>query len=106
MVVPIATTMAKDAKDRSILEVATPVITPMSDDDPERKLSNGKETIELRLDPKGLPLVPQPSRFKDDPLVSIPIFQYSSISAFPIPHTPQIVKSNIQRQLNTLSCLL
>jgi hypothetical protein len=93
MVVPIATTMAKDAKDRSILEVATPVITPMSDDDPERKLSNGKETIEL--DPKGLPLVPQPSRFKDDPLVSIPIFQYSSGSAFPIPRKSSIQPSSI-----------
>ncbi len=27
----------------------------------------------LKLDPHGLPLVPQPSRFKDDPLVSAPL---------------------------------
>ena len=29
-------------------------------------------TVALKLDQHGLPLVPQPSRFKDDPLVSSP----------------------------------
>lgn len=33
--------------------------------------SSGMESVEaLKLDNNGLPLVPQPSRFKDDPLVS------------------------------------
>jgi hypothetical protein len=30
----------------------------------------GKESPTLRLDKRGLPLVPQPTPFKDDPLVS------------------------------------
>lgn len=46
--------------------------------DPERRLSNNNgdqefesnSAAELLRDPHGLPLVPQPSRFKDDPLVS------------------------------------
>ena len=33
---------------------------------------NGNLSDELKLDSNGLPLVPQPSRFKDDPLVSRP----------------------------------
>jgi hypothetical protein len=35
-----------------------------SNEDPER------QSTDLKLDNHGLPLVPQPSRFKDDPLVS------------------------------------
>jgi hypothetical protein len=44
--------------------------------DPERQLSHGEKdsrsnvSEDLKLDSTGLPLVPQPSRFKDDPLVS------------------------------------
>jgi hypothetical protein len=43
--------------------------------DPERTLSNVEKdsrngSVVLKLDSTGLPLVPQPSRFKDDPLVS------------------------------------
>ena len=32
--------------------------------------SNSSGSVHIKLDSKGLPLVPQPSRFKDDPLVS------------------------------------
>lgn len=48
------------------------------DPDPERRSSNDENIFrntsaaELRLDSNGLPLVPQPSKFKDDPLVSFP----------------------------------
>lgn len=44
--------------------------------DPERQLSNvdkeshSNASEDLKLDATGLPLIPQPSRFKDDPLVS------------------------------------
>jgi hypothetical protein len=38
--------------------------------DVERPDSNDSDELE-KLDYNGLPLVPQPSRFKDDPLVSI-----------------------------------
>lgn len=47
--------------------------------DPEKQLrekgsnlSSSSDTLSspIKLDAKGLPLVPQPSRFKDDPLVS------------------------------------
>jgi hypothetical protein len=41
-----------------------------SDVDPERPDSDDSNSLE-KLDYNGLPLVPQPSRFKDDPLVSI-----------------------------------
>jgi len=42
-----------------------------SDDDPEPQIpQTEKDSEELKLDSNGLPLVPQPSRFKDDPLVS------------------------------------
>jgi len=42
-----------------------------SDDDPEQQIpQTEKATEEWKLDSNGLPLVPQPSRFKDDPLVS------------------------------------
>jgi hypothetical protein len=37
--------------------------------DVERPNSNDSDELE-KLDYNGLPLVPQPSRFKDDPLVS------------------------------------
>ena len=33
--------------------------------------SNYAETMDIKLDSKGLPLVPQPSQWKDDPLVSL-----------------------------------
>jgi hypothetical protein len=51
--------------------------------DAERKLSNMEKggsssnssgPVHIKLDSKGLPLVPQPSRFKDDPLVSFTRF--------------------------------
>ena len=32
--------------------------------------SGSRNSEPIKLDPKGLPLVPQPSRFTDDPLVS------------------------------------
>lgn len=36
-------------------------------------------TTGLKLDSNGLPLVPQPSRFRDDPLVSLlPLGRFSS----------------------------
>jgi hypothetical protein len=38
-----------------------------SDGDTEKQSRN--PSSDLILDPNGLPLVPQPSRFKDDPLV-------------------------------------
>ena len=46
--------------------------------DPERQISysdmekdsRSNASEDLKLDSTGLPLVPQPSRFKDDPLVS------------------------------------
>jgi hypothetical protein len=46
--------------------------------DPEQQISHGdmekdsrsNASEDLKLDSTGLPLVPQPSRFKDDPLVS------------------------------------
>ena len=62
------------------------LITPLSEDDPGQQYHRRQQDIESsessdskgssslgmcrRLDSKGLPLVPQPSRFKDDPLVS------------------------------------
>jgi len=49
-----------------------------SDDDDPEKLSNTEQyadctdasSVDTKLDSNGLPLVPQPSRWKDDPLVS------------------------------------
>jgi hypothetical protein len=40
------------------------------------KASSSSEPGGLKLDSKGLPLVPQPSIFKDDPLVSTVNFQH------------------------------
>jgi hypothetical protein len=38
--------------------------------------TKSNETEQLKLDSNGLPLVPQPSRFKDDPLVrTIPAYR-------------------------------
>jgi hypothetical protein len=37
----------------------------------ESSISSGsRNSVPIKLDPKGLPLDPQPSRFTDDPLVS------------------------------------
>jgi hypothetical protein len=48
--------------------------SPSVDTDPEQRLSDkeseSNSAAELKRDSNGLPLVPQPSRFKDDPLVS------------------------------------
>lgn len=46
------------------------VFKSSSDQDPEKYNNQLETTGELKLDNNGLPLVPQPSRFKDDPLVS------------------------------------
>jgi hypothetical protein len=53
---------------------AEDVAKSFCDHDPEKyQESNEVESSQnLKLDSKGLPLVPQPSRFKDDPLVSTP----------------------------------
>jgi hypothetical protein len=55
--------------DSSFAGVESPT-TSSSDDDPEKHIEKPLNVSEqLKLDSNGLPLVPQPSRFKDDPLV-------------------------------------
>jgi hypothetical protein len=48
-------------------------------DDPEQHHSKDGVFEALKLDSKGLPLVPQPSHFKDDPLVSFPLQNFPGI---------------------------
>ena len=72
--------MAEEIKGDRVEETFADGTKSSSDDDPEHQLThNGQEkrgnvSEELKLDSNGLPLVPQPSRFKDDPLVSTDCF--------------------------------
>lgn len=68
--------MEGDLKDHAPLETFSDRQIS-SADDPEKHFPSTPSTLggfihhDLRLDPNGLPLSPQPSRFKDDPLVSL-----------------------------------
>lgn len=58
--------------------MAKPTADSISDLEKSDELSGGT----LKLDPHGLPLVPQPSDFKDDPLVSDYLI-YTDPTTFP-----------------------
>jgi hypothetical protein len=78
----LALNMADEIKGHHVEESYADGTKSSIDDDPELQLAhNGDEkglarsvSEDLKLDATGLPLVPQPSRFKDDPLVSVSAF--------------------------------
>ncbi len=70
-----ASASAPAATDQSFLHDHHPPSTMAMATDPEKtqdmiERQDSTSGENLRLDSHGLPLVPQPSRFKDDPLVS------------------------------------
>jgi hypothetical protein len=75
----LALDMADEIKGHRVDESYADGTKSSIDDDPEQQpVHSGDEkglarsaSEDLKLDATGLPLVPQPSRFKDDPLVSI-----------------------------------
>ena len=78
---------AETSNDSSVEKLGDRPKSSSDDTDPEQRLSDkeseSNSAAELKRDSNGLPLVPQPSRFKDDPLVSLLISSNISIKIFP-----------------------